>query len=136
VVVKGNQTKLFKQLKALPWREVPLHGRTRGGGHGRREIRRIKVRTVAGLLFPGASQAVQVKRRRVDRKSGKATITTVYAVTSLTADQAAPARLAALIRGHWQVEALHHVSSTSPSAKTPPPPGPEPARTSWPRSGT
>lgn len=109
VVVKGNQKKLFKQLKALPWRQVPLHGRTRGDGHGRREIRRIKVCTVAGLLFPGAAQAVQVKRRRVDRKTGKTTITTVYAVTSLTADQATPAQLAALIRGHWQVEALHHV---------------------------
>jgi predicted transposase YbfD/YdcC len=109
VIVKGNQKKLFKQLKALPWQEVPLHGRTRGDGHGRREIRRIKVCTVADLLFPGASQAVQVKRRRTDRRTGKATVTTVYAVTSLTADQAAPAQLAALIRGHWQVEALHHV---------------------------
>lgn len=109
VVVKGNQKKLFTQLKALPWQQVPLHARTSGNGHGRREIRRIKVCTVPGLLFPGASQAVQVKRRRVDRKTGKATITTVYAVTSLTADQAAPAQLAALIRGHWQVEALHHV---------------------------
>ncbi|WP_334535211.1 hypothetical protein [Streptomyces sp. B21-105] len=33
-------------------------------GHGRAEIRRIKVATVNSLLFPGARQAVQIKRRR------------------------------------------------------------------------
>ncbi|MET7685157.1 ISAs1 family transposase, partial [Streptomyces sp. NPDC005423] len=38
---------------------------------------------------------------------------TVYAVTSLTAEQAGPAQLAALIRGHWQIEALHHVRDTT-----------------------
>ncbi|MFE4414663.1 transposase [Streptomyces sp. NPDC056821] len=30
-------------------------------------------------------------------------------MTSLTPTQATPAQLAQLIRGHWQVEALHHV---------------------------
>jgi hypothetical protein len=34
---------------------------------------------------------------------------TVYAVTSLGFDQARPARLADLLRGHWAIEALHHV---------------------------
>ena len=34
---------------------------------------------------------------------------TVYAVTSLTAAQASPARLADWIRGHWGIEALHHI---------------------------
>lgn len=61
------------------------------------------------LLFLGACQAVQVKRRRTDRKT---TITTVYAVTSLTAEQAAPARLAQLVRDRWKIEALHHVRNT------------------------
>lgn len=84
VIVKGNQKNLRKQLKALPWRDIPLQGRTRGTGHGRSEIRRIKVATVNNLLFPGASQAIQIKRRRTDRKTGKTTLTTVYAVTSLT----------------------------------------------------
>jgi hypothetical protein len=35
--------------------------------------------------------------------------TTVYAVTSLTASQAHPARLADWIRGHWGIEALYHL---------------------------
>jgi hypothetical protein len=34
---------------------------------------------------------------------------TVYAVTSLTAGQASPARLADWIRGNWGIEALHHL---------------------------
>ncbi|MFC5959898.1 transposase [Streptomyces pratens] len=61
------------------------------------------------LLFTGARQAVQLKRRRVDRKTGKASIKTVYAVTNLTAEEATPAELARLIRSHWRIEALHHV---------------------------
>jgi len=109
VIVKRNQKSLFQQLKALPWRDVPPNASSRESGHGRREIRRIKVCTVERLLFPGACQAIQVKRRRTCRKTGKTTVTTVYAVTSLSADQASPTQLAALIRGHWAIEALHHV---------------------------
>ncbi|MDO0933775.1 ISAs1 family transposase [Streptomyces sp. DG2A-72] len=109
VIAKGNQKKLHKQLKSLPWKQIPLQGRTRDTGHGRGEIRRIKVCTVNSLLFPGARQAVQLKRRRVDRKTGKVSIKTVYAVTSLTAEQATPAGLARLIRNHWKIEALHHI---------------------------
>jgi predicted transposase YbfD/YdcC len=113
VIVKGNQKKLRKQLKTLPWKDIPLQARTKETGHGRSEIRRIKVATVTTLLFPGARQAIQVKRRRTDRKTGKTTITTVYAVTSLAAEQATPAQLAQLIRDHWKVEALHHVRDTT-----------------------
>ncbi|WUT58814.1 transposase [Streptomyces canus] len=38
---------------------------------------------------------------------------TVYAVTSLTAEQATPPQLAKLIRDHWKIEALHHVRDTT-----------------------
>jgi predicted transposase YbfD/YdcC len=38
---------------------------------------------------------------------------TVYAITSLTAAQASPARLADWIRGHWGIEALHHIRDTT-----------------------
>ncbi|MFF2519876.1 hypothetical protein [Streptomyces sp. NPDC058086] len=53
MIVKGNQKKLRHQLKSLPWKEIPLQGRTRGIDHGRSEIRRIKAATVNSLLFPG-----------------------------------------------------------------------------------
>lgn len=113
VIAKGNQKNLRKQLKSLPWRDIPLQGRTKATGHGRSEIRRIKVATVDNLLFPGARQAIQIKRRRTDRKTGKTTIKTDYAVTTLTAEQASPTQLAQLIRDHWKIEALHHVRDTS-----------------------
>ncbi|MGW4897131.1 ISAs1 family transposase [Kitasatospora sp. NPDC004240] len=109
VILKGNRKKLRKQLKSLPWHRIPLQGRTREGGHGRGEIRRIKVATVNNLLFPHARQAIQLKRRHVNRRTGKVTIKTVYAVTGLPADRATPTQLAALIRGHWSIEALHHI---------------------------
>ncbi|WP_067798238.1 ISAs1 family transposase [Actinomadura formosensis] len=112
-IVKANQRTLRKQLKKLPWDRVPLQGRTRGIGHGRGEIRRIKVCTVTGLLFPGARQAIQLKRRRAHRRTGKTTIKTVYAITDLTAEQATPAQLAELIRDHWRIEALHHIRDTT-----------------------
>ncbi|MFD7618943.1 transposase [Streptomyces sp. NPDC059802] len=69
--------------------------------------------TVNNLLFPSTRQAVQIKRRRTDRKTGKTTITTVYAVTSLTTEQATPAQLATLIRDHWKIEALHDARDTT-----------------------
>ncbi|MGW1107558.1 hypothetical protein [Streptomyces sp. NPDC002540] len=65
------------------------------------------------LPYPGARQAVQIKRRRADRKTGKTTVKTVYAVTSLTAEQATTAQLAELVRDHWKTEALHHIRDTT-----------------------
>ncbi|MFE8945942.1 hypothetical protein [Streptomyces sp. NPDC007856] len=53
VIVKGNMKKLRRQLKTPPWKDIPLQGRVRGTGHGRAEIRRIKVATVNNLPFPG-----------------------------------------------------------------------------------
>ncbi|MFF0010868.1 ISAs1 family transposase [Streptomyces sp. NPDC005374] len=109
LVVKGNQKKLRKQLKKLPWQQIPLQDRTTSSGHGRREVRRLKVCTVEpGLRFPHAVQAMEIKRRRVNRRTGKVQTKTLYAVTSLTPVQANPAQLAQLIQNHWSVEALHH----------------------------
>ncbi|HEY6274700.1 MAG TPA: transposase [Streptosporangiaceae bacterium] len=47
LTVKGNQPGLHAQLKALPWREVPVTSDTRGRSHGRREHRTLKVTAVA-----------------------------------------------------------------------------------------
>ncbi|MFJ7046712.1 transposase [Streptomyces sp. NPDC101112] len=78
------------QLKPLPWKQIPLQGRSGSTGHGRLEIRRLKACTVNNLLFPGARQAIQIKRRRTDRKTGETTVKSVYAVTSLTAPRSRP----------------------------------------------
>lgn len=64
LLVKGNRK---KQLRRLPWKQMPPRARTAGAGHGRREIRRLKVCTVRpGLLFPHAVQAAsesQIRRQ-------------------------------------------------------------------------
>jgi predicted transposase YbfD/YdcC len=110
LIAKGNQPTLHRRLKALPWRKAILNDRTDETGHGRREIRRMKICTARpGLPFPHAAQAIQIKRRRTNNKTGKTTIVTIYAVTSLPPGRITHAQLAALIRGHWSVEALHHI---------------------------
>ncbi|MFD4862908.1 ISAs1 family transposase [Streptomyces atratus] len=112
-VVKGNHPTLQATLKKLPWRDIPLLNKTRATGHGRNEIRRLKTATVTGLAFPHAVQALQIVRRRRDIRTGKVTLERVHAVTSLVAEQATAVQLAVTVRGHWQVEALHHVCDTT-----------------------
>jgi hypothetical protein len=47
LTVKGNQPHLHAQLAALPWRAVPDATRDTDRGHGRREIRTLKILTMA-----------------------------------------------------------------------------------------
>lgn len=42
-------------------------------------------------------------------RTGRVTIERLSAVTSLTGFQASAAELARWVRGHWEIEALHHV---------------------------
>jgi hypothetical protein len=59
-------------------------------GHGRVEVRTLKVATVAGLCFPHAAQAIQVIRRVRQADSRTWRTVTVYAVTSLALGAASP----------------------------------------------
>ena len=113
LAVKNNQPSLHAQLKALPWRQVPAAFDARERGHGRAEWRTLKMTAVAaGIAFPHTAQAIQIRRRRrlLDGGTGQRWSTeTSYAVTSLAASHATPAQVAAWIRGHWGIEALHHI---------------------------
>jgi predicted transposase YbfD/YdcC len=111
LIVKQNQPALHAQLKNLPWRQVPAAHDARGKGHGRAEWRTLKATAVArGLAFPHAAQAIQIRRRRRPLNgTSRWSTETVYAVTSLTATQATPGQLAGWARGHWEIEALHHI---------------------------
>jgi hypothetical protein len=111
--VKANQPTLHQQLRRLPWRDIPVADRTRDRGHGRVELRRLQVTTVAGLDFPHATQALRITRRVRSLRSRRWRSVTVYAITNLTAAQASPARLADWIRGHWGIEVLHHIRDTT-----------------------
>ena len=98
LIVKANQPALHHQLKTLPWRDIPIADHTRDRGHGRAETRRLQVTTIAGLDFPHATQAIRITRRGRSLRSRRWRTVTVYAVTSLTAAQASPARLADYVR--------------------------------------
>jgi predicted transposase YbfD/YdcC len=115
LAVKNNQPTLHAQLKSLPWRQVPAAFDARERGHGRAEWRTLKTAAVAaGIAFPHAAQAIQIRRRRRPlNASTKWSTETSYAVTSLAAHQATPAQLAAWVRGHWGIEALHHIRDVS-----------------------
>jgi len=113
LIIKRNQPHLYRQLKALPWGAVPVGDHTRGRGHGRDEIRRLQVLTTGGLLFPHAVQAIRVTRRTRPLGSRRWRTVTVYAITNLSVYQASPAHLADYLRGHWAIEALHHIRDVS-----------------------
>jgi predicted transposase YbfD/YdcC len=110
LTVKGNRKKLRKQLASLPWAQVPVGHTENDLRHGRVVTRRYKVVTIAaGILFPDAAQAIQITRTRKRRGSStRARTETVYAITSLRAEQAQPDELAGYIRGHWSIENRLH----------------------------
>jgi predicted transposase YbfD/YdcC len=110
LTVKGNQPSLHNQLAGLPWKQVPDATRTDDRGHGRREIRTLKILTVStGIDFPNAAQALRIRRRRRRLDQPKRfTTETVYAITDLRVHQAKPHQLAAWIRGHWSIENSIH----------------------------
>jgi predicted transposase YbfD/YdcC len=83
LIVKNNQPSLYAQLKNLPWRDIPAGHRQRDRGHGRAEHRTLQAATVTAGL------------------------------SFPHAAQATPAQLAGWIRGHWRIEALHHIRDTS-----------------------
>lgn len=111
-VIKANQPTAHRQLAALPWRDIAVQHTSSSTGHGRRESRSIKTCGIAdelgGIAFPHGRLAIRVHRRR--KQTGRReSRETVYAVTSLDAHETRPVELAAAVRGHWTIEALHHV---------------------------
>jgi predicted transposase YbfD/YdcC len=107
--LKANQPTLLARCHRLPWHRVPVADRTRDRGHGRNEHRTLKAVTVHHFGFPHAAQVLQVTRKTRALRTRRWRTMTVYAVTSLGFAQVCPARLADLLRGHWAIEALHHV---------------------------
>lgn len=85
VTVKSNQPVLHDQLKALPWKDVPIAHTSHDRAHGRVERRSVKIVPVStGILFPHARQAIQITRKTRGLKNKKWTTEVAYAVTRLT----------------------------------------------------
>jgi hypothetical protein len=119
--VKANQPRVRRAVAALPWAQVP-GSRRRQAGHGRTESRSIKVVDLDGhriqALFPHVQRAIKVVRRRRCRPTGKRSVKTVYAVTSLNHRHADPGLLGVWIQGHWDSRTGCTTSGMSPRVRT------------------
>ncbi|MFF4148348.1 ISAs1 family transposase [Streptomyces sp. NPDC001698] len=109
VVVKGNQKSSAVSCGDCPGARSRFSTASANGRTGAARYAASKSARSSRVCFPHAVQAIEVKRLRANRTTGKTTVKTIYAVTSLTSGQATASQLAELIRGHWQVEALYHV---------------------------
>jgi hypothetical protein len=107
--VKGNQPGLETAInRLLPDAFPPPHTET-DRGHGRIEQRSIQTAPVpATVRFPCARQVLVLQRHTTDLAGRTLRTEVAYGITSLDAARADPARLAALARGHWQIEDRLH----------------------------
>ncbi len=114
--VKGNQPTLLDDIRltlneAIAGRAPDFAVHSPKPEHGRRERRSIWVSSELNdyVRFPGVAQVSAIRRETVEVKSGKRRQEIAYGVTSLTCEAASPKRLLALNRGHWTIEATHHI---------------------------
>lgn len=107
--VKANQPGLRGRIASQTWSSLAPQHVLREKGHGRTTTWQITVQHAqAWIGFPHAAQTIRLTRDRIDHHSGQATREPVYAITSLTPQEASPAQLAAFIRGHWGIENRLH----------------------------
>jgi predicted transposase YbfD/YdcC len=118
--VKANQRHLLQALETWFQDASPVLQRdtciysTTTKGHGR--VVQYTLRTTEALnhyvqrefRWPCVGQVFQIERRSINLSTGKVTRTLHYAITSLKADQAAPAILFHLWHQHWDIENKGH----------------------------
>ena len=111
--VKGNQPTLQDNIRLQFERRGPAHyTQTSAAEHGRIETRRIwcSSRLNDYLDFPHVGQVFLIEREVIDKKSASQRSEVALGVTSRTPDQAAPADLLRINRGHWSIEnSCHYV---------------------------
>ena len=79
-----------------------------GQGHGRRERRSVRTASADGIDWPGAAQALRIRRDTGPTRGHWAAKEIAYGITSLPADLAGPRHLATYARQHWAVENRQH----------------------------
>jgi hypothetical protein len=114
LMVKVNQPPCTTSCDTYPGATFPAQDHICDRGHGWVELCRLLVTTVAGLDFPYATQALRITRRVRPLAGRRWRTVTAYVVTSPTAAQAHPARLADYIRGHWGIERCTTSATPSP----------------------
>lgn len=111
--VKGNQPTLQEDIRVLfAQRAGADFTEISPADHGRIETRRIwcSSRLNDYLDFPHVGQVFLIEREAIDKKSGRERGEVALGITSRTPEQAAPADLLRINRGHWTVEnSCHYV---------------------------
>lgn len=111
-VIKGNQPRTYQALDAIAWEQIPVTAATFEADRGRIETRSIQVTAApAGLKYPGMKQAVLIERYTTSKDKNGTAVTrseTVLILTTATREQAPPADLLALNRGHWAATEVTH----------------------------
>jgi predicted transposase YbfD/YdcC len=111
--VKGNQPTLQEDIGLLFEHRAGAHyTELSPADHGRIETRRIwcSSRLNDYLDFPHVAQVFLIEREVIDKKSGRERSEVALGVTSRTPDQAGPADLLRINRGHWVIEnSCHYV---------------------------
>jgi predicted transposase YbfD/YdcC len=123
--VKDNQPKMRQAIEQLFAPEKPKPGfgqiqndfvtaRTVNTGHGRIEVRTLTASSMLNdyLDWPGLAQVYRLERKVKTMRAGQVvhqSCEVEYGITSLTRQNAIPARLLCLRRNHWGVESgLHY----------------------------
>jgi predicted transposase YbfD/YdcC len=113
--VKGNQPgvqrAVFDLIQAAG-KEAPDHVEL-DYGHGRIIKRSLWVTDAGDLDFPHVTRVARIRRDRYDITGALISKEIVHAVTSLDADQAGAADLAAIARGQWGIESVHWLRDTA-----------------------
>ena len=115
MIVKANQPSLPEAVAAAldgtdaqfaeaSWTEE-------GQGHGRRERRSVRTAPAGGSDWPGAAQALRIRRDTGPTRGHWAAKEIAYGITSLPADLAGPRHLATYARQHWAVENRQHYAA-------------------------
>ena len=115
--VKGNQPTLQENIALLfDKRGSAHHTELCPPDHGRIETRRIWCSDQLNdyLDFPHVGQVFLIERAVIHKKSGRQSNEVALGITSRTPDQAAPADILRINRGHWAIEnSCHYVLDTT-----------------------
>ena len=113
--MKDNQPNLAAVLVDLPWWDTKADCVERDRGHGRLEVRTVRVRSISPAEpltgFPAARQAMMVVRERANLRGEQlGDPEAAFVITSLSRKEASPRVLAGKLRGHWGIEnGLHYI---------------------------
>lgn len=108
--VKGNQAGLLDDVRWCFDGSEPLAAEQVDSHGGRIERRRLWTEPMLAEFsdFPGVAQALRLERRVMRQRTGEIQTEARFAITSLTPQQASPAQLLGLWRGHWTIENRLH----------------------------